>query len=185
VKRLNVWLWMGWVAALLGLAGCGNSEQEELQVWMTAERNAIRPQVKPIPEPTKFIPQIYTADQMMPPFSGEKLASVIGGGSKVPAAVNSSLIDPELNRRRQPLEAYPLDTMTMVGSILMQGQLVALVKVSNLLYQVRPGSYLGQNYGRVNGVTETEITLREIVQDSAGEWIERPAALKLVEDATK
>jgi type IV pilus assembly protein PilP len=75
--------------------------------------------------------------------------------------------------------------MTMVGSLNRQGQLVALVKVDNLLYQVRAGSYLGQNYGRVNKITETEVTLREIVQDSAGEWTERPAALQLQEEASK
>ena len=114
----------------------------------------------------------------------EKLASALRGNPGV-TAVNSALIEPELNRRKQPLEAYPLDTMSMVGSLDRQGQLVALVRVDALLYQVRPGSYLGQNYGRVKSITETEIVLREIVQDSAGEWIERPAALQLQEDASK
>jgi type IV pilus assembly protein PilP len=121
---------------------------------------------------------------MLEPFSSDKLASVLRG-SPGTTIVNSALIEPELNRRKQPLEAYPLDTMTMVGSLNRQGQLVALVKVDNLLYQVRAGSYLGQNYGRVNKITETEVTLREIVQDSAGEWTERPAALQLQEEASK
>jgi type IV pilus assembly protein PilP len=58
---------------------------------------------------------------------------------------------------------------------------VALVKVGPLLYQVRPGDYLGQNYGRVVKIVENEITLREIVQDAIGEWIERPASLLLQE----
>jgi type IV pilus assembly protein PilP len=120
----------------------------------------------------------------MEPFSKEKLASVMQGNAGVPVA-NSALIEPELRRRKQPLEAYPLDAMSMVGSINRQGQLVALVKVDNLLYQVRQGGYLGQNYGRVNKITETEVTLREIVQDSFGEWTERPAALQLQEEASK
>ncbi len=64
----------------------------------------------------------------------------------------------------------------MVGSLDKAGQLVALVRVDNLVYQVRPGNYLGQNYGRIMKVSETEIVLREIVQDAAGEWIERPAS---------
>ena len=113
-----------------------------------------------------------------------QLASVLQGAQTAPV-VNSALIEPELNRRKQPLEAYPLDTMSMVGSLNKQGQLVALVKVDNLLYQVRAGSYLGQNYGKVTRITETEVTLREIVQDAAGEWIERPAALQLLEEASK
>lgn len=172
------------ICCLVVASGCTTSGQDELQAWMQSERNSIKPQVKPIPEPTKFIPQTYGGEQMMPPFSGEKLASVMRGSPST-AVVNSALIEPELNRRKQPLEAYPLDTMRMVGSIHSQGQLVALVKVDNLLYQVRSGNYLGQNYGRVNKITETEVTLREIVQDSVGEWTERPAALQIQEDASK
>jgi len=169
---------------LVALAGCTSSAQDELQAWMQAERNSIKPRVQPIPEPTKFMPQTYGGERMMEPFSSEKLASVLRGSMGITVA-NSALIEPELARRKQPLEAYPLDTMSMVGSLNRQGQLVALVKVDNLLYQVRAGSYLGQNYGRVNKITETDITLREIVQDSAGEWIERPAALQLQEEASK
>jgi type IV pilus assembly protein PilP len=172
------------VACLVVLAGCTTSGEDELQAWMQSERNTIKPQVKPIPEPTKFIPQTYGGEQRMSPFSGEKLASAMRGSPST-IVVNSALIEPELNRRKQPLEAYPLDTMSMVGSIRSQGQLVALVKVDSLLYQVRTGSYLGQNYGRVNKITETEVTLREIVQDSAGEWTERSAALQIQEEASK
>ncbi len=69
----------------------------------------------------------------------------------------------------------------MVGSLIKAGQPVALVRVDNLLYQVHVGNYLGQNYGRITKVTETGITLREIVQDAAGEWIERTATLQLQE----
>lgn len=71
----------------------------------------------------------------------------------------------------------------MVGSITKQGARYALLRVDNLLYQVKAGDYLGQNFGRVTGVDETEIKLREIVQDAAGEWIERPATLQLQEKA--
>ena len=94
---------------------------------------------------------------------------------------NGALIAPELARRKEPLEAFPLDAMALVGSLTKAGQPVALVKVDNLLYQVRPGNHLGQNYGRVIKISETEVTLREIAQDAAGEWIERAATLQLQE----
>ena len=71
----------------------------------------------------------------------------------------------------------------MVGSVNKNGQPFALLRVDRLLYQVKVGDYLGQNYGRITGISETEITLREIVQDAAGEWIERSAALQLQERA--
>jgi type IV pilus assembly protein PilP len=167
---------------LAALAGCTSSGQDELQAWMQAERNAIKPSVKPIPEPTRFVPQPYSVEREVPPFSVEKLASLLRG-TQTATAASSALIEPELARRRQPLEAFPLDSMTMVGSLDRSGELVALVRVDRLLYQVRPGNYLGQNFGRVTRITETEVVLREIVQDAAGEWIERPAALQLVEEA--
>lgn len=171
---------------LLGLlSACTSSGQDELREWMQAERSAIRPQVKPIPEPSKFVPQPYAGERLIEPFSDEKLASVLKSSDIAPTTLNAALIAPELNRRKQPLEAFPLDAMSMVGSLNRQGQLVALVKVDNLLYQVRPGSYLGQNYGRVMKITETEVVLREIVQDAIGEWTERPAALQLQEEASK
>ena len=69
----------------------------------------------------------------------------------------------------------------MVGSLIKVGQPVALVRVDNLIYQARVGNYLGHNYGRITKVTETGITLREIVQDASGEWIERAATLQLLE----
>ena len=93
----------------------------------------------------------------------------------------SSLFTAEMNRRREPLEAFPLDSMTMVGSVRRSGRQFALLKVDDLLYQVKPGDYLGQNYGKIVKITEDEITLREIVQDAVGEWIERPASLMLQE----
>lgn len=169
---------------VFALAGCTASTQDELRQWMQAERNAIQPRVTPIAEPTRFIPEAYAGIHLMEPFSNERLASVMRG-SPAASVTNAALIKPELNRRKQPLEAFPLDAMTMVGSINRQGRLVALIKVENLLYQVSPGGYLGQNYGLVTRITETEVTLREIVQDPTGEWTQRPAALQLQEEASK
>lgn len=170
--------------ALSALAGCSGVEQEELSAWMQQERNSIKPDVKPLPEPTKFEPYSYGGERFVEPFSSEKLASILKSGQSLPAE-KSALIEPELNRRKQPLEAFPLDTMNMVGSLNKGGKLVGLVKVDSLLYQVAPGNYLGQNFGRILKVEENQIVLREIVQDAAGEWIERPAALQLQEESTK
>jgi len=166
------------------LSACSSSSQDELQQWMVSERNSIRPSVTPIPEPSKFDPQAYVGESLEEPFSSAKLASILRSGQSVPLS-NSSLIEPELNRRKQPLESFPLDVMSMVGSLSQQSQLVALVKVDELLYQVRPGNYLGQNYGRVEQITETEVILREIVQDASGEWTQRPAALQLQEEVSQ
>lgn len=162
------------------LAGCASSGDEELQAWMTEQRNAVRPKVVPLEEPKRFTPQPYTQRGAIDPFDPQKLTRALKKDSTQVSA-NAALIAPELNRRKEPLEAYPLDAMAMVGSLQRAGQPVALVRVDSLLYQVKPGNYLGQNYGRVMKVTETEVVLREIVQDATGDWIERTATLQLQE----
>jgi type IV pilus assembly protein PilP len=167
------------VVAVLG--GCGSSEPDEVQKWMQEQRAATRPKVLPIPEPKRFTPQEYTQQAAIDPFSQQKLTQALKRESQQTGSTGAALLAPEMNRRKEPLEAFPLDAMVMVGTLVKQGQPVALVKVDNLLYQVRPGNYLGQNYGKVVKVSETEVVLRELVQDAAGEWVERNSTLQLQE----
>jgi len=165
--------------AAVGLSGCMGSDQEELQQWMADQRANVRPTVPPITEPKKFTPQAYTEATAFEPFNMQKLTQALRRDSAQPST--SGLIAPELARRKEALEAFPLDSMAMVGSMNRNGQPVALVTVDKLLYQVRVGNYLGLNYGRITRISETELALREIVQDAAGEWIERVATLQLQE----
>lgn len=176
-RPLSLVALMSAVSALL--LGCSSAEQSEVQTWMQEQRTQARPAIQAIPEPKKFVPQAYREERSMDPFSSQKLTQALR--SEMNQSTNSALISAELNRRREALEYFPLDAMAMVGSLLKTGQPVALLKVDNLLYQVRLGAYLGQNYGKVTKVSETEVVLREIVQDAAGEWIERPATLQLQE----
>jgi type IV pilus assembly protein PilP len=165
------------VAALL-LAGC-SANQDELRGWMDAQRREAKPNVTPLEAPKKFEAQAYSSVTAVEPFSPQKLSVVV----RQEVQQTNALLASELNRRKEPLEAYPLDSMSMVGSVARGAQPFALLRVNNLLYQVKVGDYLGQNYGRVTRIAESEVTLREIVQDAAGEWIERPASLQLQERA--
>ncbi len=167
--------------ATLVLAGCGASSEDELRAWMMEQRNQMRPRVPPISEPKPYKPENYVDAAAVDPFSKEKLTSALKRDVVQPATITSALIAPELARRKEALESFPLDTMAMVGSLIQESQPAALIRVDRLLYQVRLGSYLGMNYGRVTKITETEVILREIVQDAVGEWIERPATLQLQE----
>lgn len=172
--------------ALIGLSSlqaCSNENNESLAEWMRHERETIKPNVQPIPEPTKFEPYQYLSETLLEPFSNERLASILKSGQVT--TNQSALLEAELGRRQEALEAFPLDAMAMVGTMNQKGGLIALVKVGTLLYQVRIGQYLGQNYGRVLAINENELKLREIAQDAAGEWIERPAALQLQEGTSK
>jgi type IV pilus assembly protein PilP len=171
---------LGMIVALgLILQGCSSGE-DELRGWMSQQRQDIKPSIKPIAEPKQFVPANYDGRTLarFDPFDGKKLTNVLIQDRK---SSGSILLDIENNRRKQPLEAYALDTMSMVGSLRKNGRLVGLVKVDNLLYQVIPGNYLGQNFGLVKSVDDHQIVLREIVQDAAGEWIERAAALEIQE----
>ena len=170
-----------WVASsIVILTGCGASTEDDIRQWMLEERNQTRPQVKPLSAPKQFTPESYTNTAAIEPFSNLKLTQALKRDSSQVAA-NGALVAPELARRKEPLEAFPLDAMSLVGSVVKAGQPVALVKVDSLLYQVKLGNYLGQNYGRVTKVNETEVVLREIVQDAVGEWVERVATLQLKE----
>jgi len=162
------------VALLAG--GCAG-DQDELQQWMEQQRRDVRPTVQPLSAPKKFDPQAYVAADAVDPFSTQKLTVAIRQEVRQP----NSLLAVELNRRKEPLEAYPLDSMSMVGSVVKEGRPMALLKVDNLLYQVKAGDHLGQNYGKILKISETDIALREIVQDAAGEWIERTSTLQLQE----
>nr|WP_093125430.1 pilus assembly protein PilP [Variovorax sp. OK605] len=173
-------LWLMLAAA--GLSAC-ESGQEDLQRWMAEQRAQVKPSVPPITAPKKFTPQAYTEASSFEPFNILKLTQALRRDSNQPST--SELIAPELARRKEPLEAFPLDAMAMVGSMGRKGQPVALVRIDKLLYKVRVGEYLGLNYGRITLINETEIGLREIVQDAAGEWIERVATLQLQESAKK
>jgi type IV pilus assembly protein PilP len=164
----------------LVLAGCG-ADLDELQGWMDQQKREVKPNVPPLAPPRKFDPQPYAGADGVDPFSSQKLAVAL----KREERATSALLANEQKRRKEPLEAYPLDSISMVGSINKLGQPFALLRVDNLLYQVKIGDYMGQNYGRVLSINETEMVLREVVQDAAGEWIERNSTLQLVQRGTR
>ena len=172
----------GLLAAIIVCAGflsaCAG-DREELDQWMEQQKREVKPNVEPLSPPKKFIPQPYAALGAVEPFSTQKLTVALKQEARQP----NSLLAAEINRRKEPLEAYPVDSMTMVGSVMRSGRQYALLRVDNLLYQVKTGDYLGQNYGKITKISETDVSYREIVQDAAGEWIERSSALQLQEKA--
>lgn len=177
----------GWgIAALVGvlmiLGGCG-ARDDDLAQWMAQQRAQATPKVEPVKAPSVFQPEPYIVAAELSPFSDDKLVRALRSDSA--NAVLSRLLATEQNRKREPLEDFPLDTMAMVGLLDKGGRRVALVRANGLLYQVRVGNYMGQNYGRVTAIGDNHITLREIVQDAAGEWVERTTTLQLQEGTGK
>jgi type IV pilus assembly protein PilP len=164
------------LAALL-LAGCGDSDVREVRDWMDQVRKETKPAVKPLSEPKEFIPYAYGATEAVDPFSPNKLLAEM---AKV-AASSDNPNRPDQNRPKEVLENYPLDTMQMVGVMKKGGVNYALLKIDKSLYRVGPGQRVGQNFGKVTSVADSEINIREVVQDAGGEWVARMSKLELQE----
>ncbi|WP_440107380.1 pilus assembly protein PilP [Acidovorax sp. BL-A-41-H1] len=162
------------------LSGCLPTGNDDLAAWMADQRANTKSRVTPLSEPKKFTPESYAVESSLDPFNQLKLTQALRRDS-TQVASNATLIAPEMARRKEPLESFPLDAMTMVGSLNKTGAPTALLKVDNLLYQVRVGNYLGPNYGKVVKISENQIQLREIVQDATGDWMERITSLDLQE----
>lgn len=160
------------------LTGCLGSKDTELQQWMVEQKGNTPAKIAPITAPKKFVPQAYTQQAAMEPFNNQKLLQALRKDSSQSAA-NLALISPELARRKEALESFPLDTVSMVGTLNKKNVPVALLRVDKLLYQAKVGNYVGQNYGRITKITDAEIVLREIAQDASGEWTERKVNLQL------
>lgn len=169
-------------AALLTLsllAGCGDGDVEEVKQWMEDTQRQTPVSVKKIPEPKTFTPFVYTAKDEPDPYSPAKLSAAL---AKLAANKPGGGLKPDLERRKEPLESYPLDSVKMVGTLEKPGLSYALLQVDKAVFQAKVGNYVGQNFGMITRITDTEVEVKEIVRDAAGDWVERKAKLELQEN---
>jgi type IV pilus assembly protein PilP len=174
IKTRKLLAAVGAVAAA-SLAGCAN-DQTELREWMQTVRAGVKPVHQPISEPRRFEPYRYDNLGQVDPFSIAKLGGAIDAGDG--AAARGGL-KPDTTRQREALEAYPLDAIRMVGQLANRQGQYALLQADGLVYQARVGNYAGQNYGMITRVSETEVELKELVQDAVGDWVERETTLQI------
>jgi type IV pilus assembly protein PilP len=163
---------------LMALGAC-TADNDELISWMEQQHKEVKPSVAPIYPPKKFDPQAYLGVTGVEPFGTQKLIPV-GGPSNGKGSV---LLAAAKAHATQELESYPLDSMSMVGSLQQGGKTHALLMVESRLHDVKLGDWIGQNYGQITTITDSQITLRETVQDPTGEWIERTSTLQIQEKA--
>jgi type IV pilus assembly protein PilP len=159
------------------LTACGDDSRTELKTWMDGVKKDTKVRVPPLTEPKVFVPVAYEGAGMTDPFNPAKLLVAL---ARMKANADNGL-RPNFDRPREALEAYPLDQMQMRGFTQKNKQITALILVGKSMYQVRLGNYVGQNFGKVIGITETQVEIEEIVQDAAGEWTKRKATLELQE----
>jgi type IV pilus assembly protein PilP len=161
------------VAALL-LASC-SSEMDELRQFVKESEKSLPRKIDALPAVKPFEPFTYEGFDLPDPFKPRKITAKESSGG----------LAPDLNRRKEPLEAFPLEQLKMVGTLEQGKEIFALVRADKTLYRVKKGNYMGQNFGLITDITDAEIKLKEIVQDSAGDWAERQSVLPLLEETGK
>jgi type IV pilus assembly protein PilP len=165
------------LAAGLLLAACTGSGVQEVKEWMAQVRKDTPVKVTPIAKPKDYVPVPYIAQNEPDPFSPNKLTAELAKA----ALTNDNGKAPDAGRRKEALEAFPLDLMKMVGVLEKGGVRMALIQVDKARYNVWVGNSLGHNDGRVTAVGDTAVELSETVQDAAGDWVERKSRLELQE----
>lgn len=165
------------IVPVLMLSACAGDEHEELRKWMEESSKDLKGKVPPLPQLKTFPVVAYDAGALPDPFKPAKLETAKAGGG--------GGIKPDLTRRREPLESYPLETLKMVGVLNMGGRPEAVISADKTLFRVRVGQYMGQNFGVVTKITDGDITLKELVEDTSGDWVERVTTLQLQEQEAK
>jgi type IV pilus assembly protein PilP len=160
------------------LAGCGGEEHSDLKQELNQLTKDLRGRVDPLPQVKPYEPVPYTAEGQIDPFRPERIEVAVAGRA---GGASTNLIEEQKKRPPEPLEAYPLESIQMLGTITQKKETFALVKAGPNLYRVRKGNYLGQNFGVITAIDEAQISLKELVQDSTGDWVERVSSLQLVE----
>ena len=155
-------------AFLLGaLSGC-TTDKEELEQWIADMKKRPGGRIEPLPEVKPYESFAYNAATLRSPFAPGAPAAVAGG------------VRPDSRRNREFLEQFSLDTLTMVGTLRLDGRSFGLVQTKDgLVHRVLPGQYMGQNDGKIVSINDSKISLVEIVPDGMGGYMERPAAIGL------
>lgn len=176
---------------VLNLAGCGDDDMKELEGFIQQVKSTPAGEVEKIPDVVVYKPHNYQGGALRDPFTlTETMKEKLGlekedQTSQVIRSETPQIIKPDPNRIKEPLEAYSLDNVRMVGTVEYQGALWALLKSKNgAVNRVTIGNHLGQNHGRITLVDKNHIDILEIIPDGLGGWIMRQTSIALQKQAT-
>jgi type IV pilus assembly protein PilP len=163
--------------ACFALTGCGSERHlEEVKQYVKESENLPRGRIEPLPEVKPYEPFEYAAYDLLDPFVARKSPA----GAPPKRDPNDPRLDP--NRRKGPLEAFPLENLRMVGTLQQKRDVFALIKTpDNNLYRVKSGDFMGMNFGRITEINESALKLKELIQDGGNEWKEEERTLLLQE----
>jgi type IV pilus assembly protein PilP len=164
-------------------AGCGSDQHGDLRQELNALTKDLRGRVDPLPQVTPYEPVPYKAEAQVDPFRASRID--VGQPGSAGGAAKNARLEVEQARPKEPLEAFPLESIKMVGTLTQGPETFAIVRAGPNLFRVKKGNYVGQNFGVVTNIDEAQIGLKELVQDSGGDWVERTSALQLVQEAQR
>lgn len=160
------------------LSGCFESDKEELQRYIDEVKARPPRAIEPLPQIQQVETFVYNAKGRRDPFNKDFGTEEFeeGKGSK-------DGVRPDLLRRKEELEQYPLDTLRMVGTLEKEAKTWALVQSQDgVIHRVQPGNYMGHNNGQITHISEEKVELTEIISDGEGGYQERQASLSLSGD---
>jgi type IV pilus assembly protein PilP len=170
MRNTTKWAVALWGLAVLGLAGC-SSEKDELEAWIEQVKERPGGRIEPMREVKPYDSFAYDPTNLRSPFV-----------ASAPASAAASNVRPDQRRNREYLEQFSLDTLAMVGTLRLEGRNFGLVQTKDgLVHRVLPGQYMGQNDGKIVTISDSRISLIEIVPDGMGGYMERPAAIGLTD----
>ena len=174
------------VAGAALLAACGGEQHSDLKSELDRMTKDMRGRIDKLPEVKPYEPVAYKAEKdrdtgkpLVDPFRPSRIE--VAQAEKVAPSAATARVKQEQDRPKEPREAFALESIQMQGTLTQGKETFALVKAGSNLYRVRKGNYMGQNFGVITAIDEGQISLKELVQDGGGEWIERQSALQLQE----
>jgi type IV pilus assembly protein PilP len=160
------------------LSGCGGDGLDDVREFVKNAHADKKPKVEPLPELKVQETFAYNPDHLADPFTSLNLKSPIGDGQKT----GGTGPRPDPNRRKEPLEDYPLETLKMVGTLSRGKQIWAVIQAADgTVHRAKTGDHLGQNFGMITRITEEKVNIIELIQGNLGDWAEREANLSLAE----
>ena len=167
------------VALMLGLlSACGGSGMSDLEKFVASAYKDSKPEIEPLPEMKPFSAFAYSAYDMDDPFN---VTNVIGEAS---TADTSSTLRPDANRPSEPLEAFPLDALRMVGTMIKDGtSWVVMQTTQGTAHFLKKGNYMGQNDGQIKEIDSEQqlVVLEETFLNSSNRWETREVELTVEE----
>ncbi len=168
-----------WIFILfLSIAGCGqNAGISDLERFTEEAFKDHTPEVEPLPALQPQAVFIYTASGLLDPFDRENLKEKV---EDLPALAGAD--GPDQSRRKEPLEAFPLDSLKLVGVLAQNDQNWAVIRAPDkTVHRVKQGNYMGVNYGEILAVEDNTVAVSELVRNPVGRWEKKEASLILVE----